>query len=411
MGNQALPMALDDAGLTQEKLAEAVNKAIERVTGRPGRIGDRVVRRWLSGQTRWPHELQRRALTMTLGRAPVELGFIPPPGRLPVAPPEDNVNRRQALATGVALGAAVTAPAPATPYRVGMGDVRALQGRFARLIAADHKKGGDKQTEAAALALADEAVALRQRGSCSQRVRHALYATAAACVSSAMWAATDGRRFDAALRHHERAASLAQESGDQTILFRVWSHKGSLYRHLGRPADALDANDVARRLSITRRDPLFASLGHARHAAILGLTRDKAGVDRALGCAREAMVRADPRERRPLWLTAFYDEAEVHSLATTAYLAAGRGAEAEAHAHASLTLFRPHLVRSRAITTARLARAQLGQGEAERAVVTAGSIDVEHPRVRSMLDSFSRDLRRISPGPVYDLWEQRWRTA
>ncbi|WP_245737952.1 hypothetical protein [Streptomyces sparsogenes] len=230
-------------------------------------------------------------------------------------------------------------------------------------------------------------------------------------MSSAMWAATDGRRFDAALGHHQRAASLAQESGDQAILFRVWSHKGSLYRHLGRPVDALDANDVARRLSITRRDPLFASLGHARHAAILGLTRDKAGVDRALGCAREAMLRADPGEGRPVRLTAFYDEAEVHSLAATAYLAAGRHAEAEARAHASLTLFRPHLVRSRAITTARLARAQLGQREAERAVATAASVDAAHPRVRSMLDSFTRDLRRIAPGPLYDSWEQQWTAA
>ncbi|MGY0061248.1 hypothetical protein ACWY4P_32695 [Streptomyces sp. LZ34] len=321
------------------------------------------------------------------------------------------MNRRQALATGVVLGAVVAAPATATPYRVGMSDVRALQGRFAKLVAADHKKGGDKETEAAALTLADEALALRQRGSCSQRVRRVLYATAAACVSSAMWAATDGRRFDAALRHHERAASLAQESGDQAILFRIWSHKGSLYRHLGRPADALDAKDVARRLSITRRDPLFASLGHARHAAILGLARDKAGLDRALGRARDAMLRADPGEWRPLWLTAFYDEAEVHSLAATAYLAAGRGAEAEAHAHASLTLFRPHLVRSRSITTARLARAQLGQGEAERAVATAASIDAEHPRVRAMLDSFTCDLRRVAPGPLYDSWEQRWKAA
>src|ERR1044072_1197233 len=201
MGNHALQMALADAGLTQEKLAEGVNKAIERMTGKPGRISDRVVRRWLSGQTRWPHELQRRALAMTLGREAVELGFVRPPGHPHAATAEDNVNRRQALATGVALGAAVAAPAPATPYRVDMSDVRALQGRFAKLIAADHNKGGDQQTEAAALDMADEVVALRQRGSSPQRVRRALSATAAACVSSAMWAATDGRRFDAALRH------------------------------------------------------------------------------------------------------------------------------------------------------------------------------------------------------------------
>ncbi|MEU8875686.1 hypothetical protein AB0D24_31955 [Streptomyces javensis] len=44
-------------------------------------------------------------------------------------------------------------------------------------------------------------------------------------------------------------------------------------------------------------------------------------------------------------------------------------------------------------------------------MATAASIDVEHPRVRSMLDSFTRDLRRVSPGPVYDLWEQQGKTA
>ncbi|MEJ8648566.1 hypothetical protein WKI65_10835 [Streptomyces sp. MS1.AVA.3] len=87
---------------------------------------------------------------------------------------------------------------------------------------------------------------------------------AAAFTSSAMWAAIDGRRFDAARHHHERAASLAAMSGDQTIQFRIWSHAGSLYRHMGRPWDALAANDVARALPVTRRDPLFAALGHAR---------------------------------------------------------------------------------------------------------------------------------------------------
>ncbi len=65
---------------------------------------------------------------------------------------------------------------------------------------------------------------------------------------------------------------------NQAIQCRIWSHAGSLYRHTQRPADALAANDVARSLPLPlplplpRSDPMFASRGHARHAAILGLT-------------------------------------------------------------------------------------------------------------------------------------------
>jgi hypothetical protein len=52
--------------------------------------------------------------------------------------------------------------------------------------------------------------------------------TAAAFTSSAVWAAIDGRRFDAAQDHHRRASDLAAMSGDLTIAFRIWSHAGSL---------------------------------------------------------------------------------------------------------------------------------------------------------------------------------------
>jgi hypothetical protein len=67
------------------------------------------------------------------------------------------------------------------------------------------------------------------------------------------------------------AQELAEMSGDQAIKFRIWSHAGTMYRHPGRTADALAANDVARNMHITRRDPMFASLGLARQAAILGV--------------------------------------------------------------------------------------------------------------------------------------------
>ncbi len=312
-----------------------------------------------------------------------------------------------ALAATGAVGAAQRVARP----RVGSSDVEHLLRKFAILIVNDHKHGGKATIEAHAAGLAGEALALQARGSAGQRTRAALYGCAASFTSSAMWAAIDGRRFDSAQRHFHQAAALATLSGDPTIQFRIWSHAGSLYRHMARPSDAFAANDVARHLPITQRDPLFASLGHARHAAIHGLTGDHRAVRRSLGRAQDALDRADPDQQRPMWLTVFYDQAELEALGLAAYLTLGKYEEAEAYAHRSLAQRRPELQRSRVITTARLAYAQLGQGDLEPAVTTAMSIPgdraSQHPRVAGMLDEFGNALRTIAPSSLPTrTWDQ-----
>ncbi|MFD8969781.1 hypothetical protein ACFV0C_33185 [Streptomyces sp. NPDC059568] len=180
---------------------------------------------------------------------------------------------------------------------------------------------------------------------------------------------------------------------------------------MGRSADALAANDVARRLPIARRDPLFASLGHARHAVIHAVTGDSRATRQALGHAQNALHQADPSEPRPTWMTAVCDQAEIEELALSAHLTLGNYEDAEAHAHKSLALLRPHMQRDRAIVTARLAHAQLGQGDVEPAVTTAMSIPTEaadqHPRVMTMLRSFSNGLRVTAPAsPHIRTWDQ-----
>ncbi|MFE1171660.1 hypothetical protein [Streptomyces sp. NPDC058773] len=319
------------------------------------------------------------------------------------------MNRRSFL-TATAASAVAPLPTGTAPHRIGMSDVARLQSKFAAVVAGDHQHGGMRGIETQALELATQALDLQDRGSAGQRVRGQLYAVAAAFTSSAMWAAIDGRRFDAAQRHHDRASRLAGMSGDQAIQFRIWSHAGTLYRHLGRPSDALAANDVARTLSLARRDPLFGSLGHARHAAIHGTTGDRSTVRRLLGHAQEALDRAESTAPRPVWLEAFYGQSELDSLALAAHLALGDWSTAEAHAHRSLAALRTHMHRSRAITTARLARAQLGQGDLEPAVSTAMSIPhaaVRHPRISGMLRAFDNHLRRCAPrSPHTRAWTQ-----
>ncbi|KOG39641.1 Tat pathway signal sequence domain protein [Streptomyces decoyicus] len=388
-------------GYSSNTLADAVNQAIGDLTGRLGGLDGSSVRDWKAGRVRWPKSATRTALEQVTGLPAAALGFVPR-GRVASAsapPQEDPVNRRSLLTATVAT-TALPLPVATAPHRVGASDVTRLRGKFADVVAGDHQHGGIRGIESRALDLSAEAVDLQGRGSTSQRVRSQLYAVAAAFTSSAMWAAIDGRRFDAARHHHERAASLAAMSGDQTIQFRIWSHAGSLYRHMGRPSDALAANDVARALPVTRRDPLFAALGHARHAAIHGLAGNRSAVERTIGHAQDAADRADPHAHRPVWMTAVCDQAELAELALSAYLSLGDFERAEAQAHRSLTLLRPSMQRDRALVTAPLAQAQLGQEEVEPAMATAMGVPlnvVRHPRVAGILAAFGSGLREFSP--------------
>ncbi len=259
--------------------------------------------------------------------------------------------KRRLFVSGVTASAlAAAAPATRTPRRIGMTDVERLQQRFAEVIASDHRHGGQLNIENHAVALADTALKLQESGSATERVRSHLYGCAAAFRSSAMWAAIDGRRFDIAISHMREAQALAEMASDQAIKFRIWSHASTMYRHIGRPTQAMAANNVARSLHLNRRDPMFASLGLARQMAIHGASGDPIGTRRAYDEAQSAMDRADLGAYRPVWLNAFYDQAELDSLALSSYLALRDWEKAEYHAYRCLAALRPHMRRSKAIT-------------------------------------------------------------
>ncbi|MFJ4861448.1 MULTISPECIES: XRE family transcriptional regulator [unclassified Streptomyces] len=398
--NHVLTAWMKEQGYSSRELADRINRVVGELTGKTGGLDDSSIRAWRSGRVRCPKSAQRAALELVSGRTALALGFV---RRTRTKDEEQPVDRR-AFITAAATAAFTGGPAAGTagPRRVGMADVALVQQRFSDIIASDHLHGGQLRIEMHAATLADEALALQRAGTASQRVRASLYAAAASFRSSAMWAAIDGRRFGDASNHMREAQVLAELSGDPAIKFRIWSHAGTMYRHMGRPVEAAAANDVARGLGLARRDPMFASLGLARHAAIYASAGDRSSVRRSFGHAREAMNRADPGEVRPVWLTAFYDAAEIDSLALSAYSLLGDWATAEAHGHRCLAGLRPHMVRSKAITTVRLARAQLEQREVESAVVTAKSVPADaaagHPRVAVMLDAFGSRLDLIAPG-------------
>ncbi|MEV7423939.1 XRE family transcriptional regulator [Streptomyces sp. NPDC091212] len=413
--NTVLEAWMAEHGHSSNSLADAVNGALGRLTGRTGGLDGSSIRSWKAGRVKWPKSATRKALEDVTGLPAVALGFVPR-GRTSLTPPpqEGPDMKRRTLFGGIAAAAAAAAAPGTSPRRIGMSDVDRLRTRFAEVIASDHRHGGQLGIEQKAATLANEALNLQNAGSATQRVRSSLYACAASFRSSAMWAAIDGRRYDDAKGHMREAQGLAEMSGDQAIKFRIWSHTGTMYRHMGRPSDALAANDVARNLHITRRDPLFASLGLARQSAIHGVAQDRTGTRRTFEQAQDAMLRADPADFRPVWMLAFYDQAELDSLGLSAYLALGDYQTAEFHAHRCLSALRPHMRRSLAITTTRLAHAQLAQGAADAATDTAMSVPADvatqHARVSRMLQEFGAALRATAPGSsTVQIWTEHTR--
>lgn len=258
---------MNENGLLQRELVDALNDELEASGARPS-VGDRTVRTWLTGKSRWPHPAKRRALEAVFECPIEELGFTPPPSPAPPSEEDDDLIRRgfmKGVAGTAAAAALPTSGPPASRRRIGTSDVQRLGAKLGRLVADDDKHGGTHTVEQGALTYAREALNLQETGSASQRVRGQLYSLAASFTDAAMWAAIDGGRLDSARQHLNEAVTLANLSSDSEVQFRVWGHAGALYRHLGQYQRALDC-DQAARSTPAARNPLFASLAHARTA-------------------------------------------------------------------------------------------------------------------------------------------------
>lgn len=407
--NVLLAARMAAAGLTQQELADALNERIESFTGRPGTVGDRQVRNWLTGKSRAPRARQRRALEEEFGCQAEELGFVAVASRSHAPPasasPEDPVRRRTFATSAAALAVATTLPpqsGTAAP-RVGMADANRLETAFVELIAADNQHGGTISLETRALAFAQHAMELQMIGHASQRVRARLYYLAAAFTGTALWAALDAQQPDRAGRHLDRAMTLAGLAGGSEMQLRLWGHAAVLSLQQRRPSDALAAAEAGRAFHACRRDPLMRSLAAARLAGIQAGVGGRTAALRNFDLAVEAFSRADPAEPRPTWL-GFYDQSELYGLGALTMARLGRHAQSEAYLHRTLSTLRPGYTRNHLYYTTHLALAQLRQRDVEHACSTAASVlDTADDasltgRTGLLMDTFTRELSAAAPG-------------
>lgn len=416
--NEALASWMQKHGMAVRELTSLVNTEIEDLTGRYGTVNDRHVFKLLSGEHRSPNSLLRTALEKATGRPAAELGFVRrgSDNSNPSPAEDDPMYRRAFFAAATAAGVSVTRPTAGGPrrHRLNTDDAEALKAELVAWTATESLHGGTPQLEQRAADITDQVITLQQGHTASARIRSELYTVAAAFSNSAMWAAIDGRRLDAAEYHMDRTIRLAGLSGDPATEFRVWGHASVLFRQLGRPADALAAAEKSRTFSIARRDPMFASLSMSRIAVNHADLGDGRSTMRYLDLAQKALDRADPKKHRPTWMD-FYDQAELDHLAMAAQVQLAQWPEAEKRAHRSLAYVRPGLQRNSALVHANLAVAQLCQRELEQAVATAQRIPEEmmrHARVRGLLDRFTEQVTILAPrNPEARDWRTRYRTV
>ncbi|MEU4655040.1 hypothetical protein AB0G32_14070 [Streptomyces sp. NPDC023723] len=336
---------------------------------------------------------------------------------MPTPPHEDlsAMLRRRFCTAATSTVAAAALPAAGTrPTAVGTSDVLRLRDGLDQLTVLDQRRGGHAALERAALAGAAEAVGLQDH-SASQTIRQRLFAAAADYTTTAAWSCIDARQLDRARSHVNEALRLAGLSQDPVAQMRVWNSTALLAHQLGHYAEGVAAAQAAQSCAITRRDPLFASLAHARAAVGHAYRGDQQAALRSIGYAEEALARAEMRPR-PSWV-AFYGPAELHALTGIVRIRLGQPAEAEAASHRALAALPAAYRRNRAMTTLDLAIAQLRQGDAEHACTTsqdAFALMSGSPlpgRLRVLLGDFYRDLLTLAPSAtVAREWADRYRS-
>jgi hypothetical protein len=158
-------------------------------------------------------------------------------------------------------------------------------------------------------------------------------------------------------------------------------------------AQAVSAAQAAQATAVTRRDPLFASLAHARTAIGHANCQDRQAALRSLGHAEQALAKASPDEPRPSWM-AFYGAAGLSAITAIVRDEIGDAAGSEAASHRALAAIPQQFRRNRALTTAQLAIAQLHQQDIDQACATAEKVfvlrngDALPGRLRSRLGDF-----------------------
>lgn len=403
--NTRLEALLTEFDFSHTSLAKEVNKVTGEIFGKAGDCTDRHVRRWISGEVRWPWTKYLLPLERIFDRPAQGLGFVPrgkhsanlptPPQLRSPAPKEvEPVQRRRFIAASAAT-VVLALGIDQTPVRgrLSMSDIDRVHERIGRLDAHFFEIGGGPLAETATAYVGR----LRDaQDSCTYggRVEKALHGAISSLYASAGWAAHDGGEPARAALLHTASLQSALLAADPSATARAWSNLALQARMEGRHREAVQITKAALESRRARQDPRIAALLHARLAIGQARTADRSGAARSLLAAEKAYDRVDAAGPAPTWL-GFLSPAELSGLAAITYEALGQYDRAEAATTQALRLLPPSMRRSHAYYSVQLAELQLTQRDRAQAAATVQALDassLDSRRIAGRLAAVQRTL-------------------
>lgn len=399
--NEVLVALLAEYGFTHEGLADEVNRVAEDLLGKPGNCTDRHVRRWTSGEVRWPWTRYLVPLQEIFGRDPEAMGFTPrKSSRVPLPPPRSKpleevlpVKRREFIATG--LAAVLRLDRIPSAGRLGAADAERIREIVPTLYKHDHALGGGALHHVAVDALSRVQHALNM---CTygERVGRSLYSAVGDLAASAGWFAYDAGLQPEATALYSQALQAGLLAGDGMLQARVWSNLAMQARLLHRDREALRIGKAAVETRRAKGDPWLMALLHCRQAAGHARIGDRVQAERALARAESAYDRA--RGEPDAWLS-FLTPAEMTGLAGAVYQTLHRYDRAEELTASALDMLEPRFERNRVYYTVQYAQVLLSGGQVEHAVsegthAVGLSGRMQSNRVQDKFDDLRQQMRR-----------------
>lgn len=378
--NAALAAKVRELGLSQTELAEEINSACLRLTGRRGSATDRYVRQLLDGTTLWPHARYRKSLETVFHCSALDLGFVPR-GSKPsemrggLYPSDDKPAQKGTalirrdflqLASGAVLGVAF--PNLKAVRRIGAPEIDALRDNLAELHSLDDRHGGGLVADLA-LQQANRVDTVLRSVSVSARIERSLYSIVGSYMSAVGWFALDAGKHEIARTYLDRAMRAALLARDSVLQAQTWNNMNLQEYRLGNKGEAYSIARTAVTSPAMRRDNTVAALLHARVALGHAEMGERGLAERSLGRASEALSKS-LGTTPPLWLT-FFTEAELSGLSAIADLHLGRYSSAVARTEDTLALLPEGHARNRLHYVIRLADVQLRARRVDEACATA----------------------------------------
>ncbi|MFC3986642.1 hypothetical protein [Streptosporangium jomthongense] len=416
--NQALAAAIAEAGWTHAVAAAAINRVAAENLLPLQHYGPSAVGHWLTGTVPQPEGVRAAVEAFRRGlRRPdltaADLGWPAtsceaaddpwrgdPVAKLTALGEDDMLNRRTALAAGMysLTVAALSGPAQSiqragtgTPRRVGANDVRRIEETTRHFCDLDDLYGGGHARTAVAAYLVHDVTPLL--AGTTGRTHPPLFSAASRLAYLAAYMAMDAGAHGTAQRYYVHAARLADEARNPELKAAALRSMAVQALELGHARQGLDLAEAAATALGTAgpqrtqawitgmRAEAHAALGD-RHQALTLLRRAETDLERA-DSAPEAE-----------WNGNYRRESLEHQTGL-ALTALGEHTTAISHYETSVLCRRPVERRTRVMIAARLAHAQLRDGQVDRAAATVLTLQpdlaaVSSARVRTSLAQVRR---------------------